>query len=172
VSLLGRRYTPEGLFAWLHKGTAEKVAARPASLEAFDGHGGLKAADKKRLRALVAADLKVQAELAAAEGGAAGAGVAGAKGKATGDGGGGDGGGAAAAAGSGGAVTYLECTAGGESKFWSIALAGDTTRVRYGPIGEEGSVSQKKHKDAAAATKFKVKMSKEKLGKGYAEVEK
>ena len=66
-------------------------------------------------------------------------------------------------------ATYLEHP---DNKFWSIVVAGESTRVRYGAIGEEGSVSEKQHKDEAAAEKFKAKMLKEKLKKGYEEAEK
>ena len=64
-------------------------------------------------------------------------------------------------------ATYLENTEGDNSKFWSISITGDSTRVRYGPIGEEGFVSEKQHKDEKAAEKFHAKMIKEKTGKGY-----
>ena len=51
--------------------------------------------------------------------------------------------------------------------FWSIVVAGSTTRVKWGKIGEPAVLSEKSHKDEAAAEKFKDKIVKEKLGKGY-----
>eukprot|EP00039_Didymoeca_costata_P028995 m.22800 g.22800 ORF g.22800 m.22800 type:complete len:405 (-) comp7441_c0_seq1:1367-2581(-) len=62
---------------------------------------------------------------------------------------------------------YLECTTGGESKFWSIAVSGEVTRVKYGAIGEDGCVSEKTHNSEDAAEKFKDKKLQEKLKKGY-----
>ena len=38
--------------------------------------------------------------------------------------------------------------------FWSVVQNGGLTRVRWGAVGEEGSVSEKEHKDEATATKF------------------
>jgi len=42
--------------------------------------------------------------------------------------------------------------------FWSIVVAGSTTRVKWGQIGEEAVLSEKSHADEAAAEKFKAKM--------------
>ena len=47
--------------------------------------------------------------------------------------------------------------------------AGNTTRVRWGAIGEEGSVSEKEHKSEAAAAKFVETKIKEKEKGGYVE---
>jgi predicted DNA-binding WGR domain protein len=66
-------------------------------------------------------------------------------------------------------ATYLEHEKG---VFWSIVVAGSCTRVRYGKLGEEGSVSEKEHANEKAAEKFKEKMLKEKTKKGYEEAEK
>jgi len=55
----------------------------------------------------------------------------------------------------------------GAEVFWSIVVAGSTTRVKWGKVGEEAVLSEKSHADDAAATKFKDKMIREKLGKGY-----
>jgi len=68
---------------------------------------------------------------------------------------------------------YLECKEGGESKWWSIVVAGNATRVRWGKIGEEdNNLSEKEHKDADAAAKFEAKMVAEKTKKGYVLVNK
>ena len=68
---------------------------------------------------------------------------------------------------------YLECKEGGESKWWSIVVAGNATRVRWGKIGEEdNNLSEKEHKDADAAAKFEAKMVAEKTKKGYVLVSK
>ena len=45
-----------------------------------------------------------------------------------------------------------------EGKFWSIVAAGNTTRVKWGKIGEEGQLSEKSHADEDAARKFVDKM--------------
>ena len=54
--------------------------------------------------------------------------------------------------------------------FWSIVAAGNTTRVRWGAIGEEGTVSEKVHKDDATAAKFVAKKIADKEKGGYAKV--
>jgi predicted DNA-binding WGR domain protein len=51
--------------------------------------------------------------------------------------------------------------------FWSVVQSGATTRVRWGAIGDEGNVSEKEHKDEAAATKFVEKKIAEKEKGGY-----
>jgi hypothetical protein len=45
-----------------------------------------------------------------------------------------------------------------EGKFWSILVAGSSTRVKWGKVGEEGVISEKSHADEASAEKFKDKM--------------
>ena len=45
--------------------------------------------------------------------------------------------------------------------------AGNTTRVRWGAVGEEGSVSEKEHNNEAAAAKFVLTKIKEKEKGGY-----
>ena len=50
---------------------------------------------------------------------------------------------------------------------WSIVQAGNTTRVKWGAIGEEGTVSEKEHKDEATAAKFVAKKVGEKEKGGY-----
>jgi predicted DNA-binding WGR domain protein len=42
--------------------------------------------------------------------------------------------------------------------FWSIVVAGSTTRVKWGKNGEDAVLSEKNHADEAAAEKFKDKM--------------
>ena len=54
--------------------------------------------------------------------------------------------------------------------FWSVVQNGGLTRVRWGAVGEEGSVSEKEHKDEATATKFIEKKIAEKEKGGYAKV--
>jgi len=53
-----------------------------------------------------------------------------------------------------------------DNKFWSILVAGNTTRVKWGKIGEDAVLSEKTHADEAAAEKFKAKMIHEKTVKG------
>jgi len=55
--------------------------------------------------------------------------------------------------------------------FWSVVQSGHTTRVKWGAIGESGVVSEKEHKDEAAATKFVNTKIKEKEKGGYKKVE-
>ena len=59
-----------------------------------------------------------------------------------------------------------------EKKWWSIVVAGSSTRTRWGKIGEDdNNVSEKAHADAAAAAKFMQKMIDEKTAKsGYFKV--
>jgi hypothetical protein len=45
-----------------------------------------------------------------------------------------------------------------DNKFWSIVVAGNTTRVKWGNVGEDAVLSEKQHADEAAAEKFKAKM--------------
>lgn len=54
-----------------------------------------------------------------------------------------------------------------DGKFWSILVAGNTTRVKWGKIGEDAVLSEKQHANEAAAEKFKDKMIKEKTSRGY-----
>jgi hypothetical protein len=42
--------------------------------------------------------------------------------------------------------------------FWSIVVAGSTTRVKWGKVGEDAVLSEKSHADETAANKFKEKM--------------
>ena len=63
-------------------------------------------------------------------------------------------------------ATRLQHTKNG-GVFWSIVQAEHTTRVRWGAIGGEESVSEKEHKDEAAATKFVATKIKEKEKGGY-----
>jgi hypothetical protein len=46
----------------------------------------------------------------------------------------------------------------GAEVFWSIVVAGSTTRVKWGKVGEDAVLSEKSHADEAAAEKFKNKM--------------
>jgi predicted DNA-binding WGR domain protein len=54
--------------------------------------------------------------------------------------------------------------------FWSIVQADNTTRVRWGTIGEEGAVSEKEHADDATAAKFVAKKIADKEKGGYVKV--
>ena len=71
-------------------------------------------------------------------------------------------------------ATYLEAVGSdGEKKWWSIVVVDNKTRVRWGKVGEEdNNLSEKEHKDGAAATKFEQKMLGDKTKKGYAVVDK
>ena len=64
-------------------------------------------------------------------------------------------------------IRYLECTTNGDSKWWSISAQSCNTRVSWGTIGDQGSVSEKNHKDEETADKFMAKMLGQKLKKGY-----
>eukprot|EP01104_Vermistella_antarctica_P004545 TRINITY_DN1497_c0_g1_i2.p1 TRINITY_DN1497_c0_g1~~TRINITY_DN1497_c0_g1_i2.p1 ORF type:complete len:368 (-),score=94.81 TRINITY_DN1497_c0_g1_i2:701-1747(-) len=66
------------------------------------------------------------------------------------------------------ACDRLENTDGDNNKFWSVQVAGSKTLVKWGNIGEEGFQQLKEHADDDAAIKFKDKMIKQKLGRGYA----
>ncbi len=50
--------------------------------------------------------------------------------------------------------------------FWQISQTGNTTRTKWGAIGTAGTVTEKEHKDEAAAAKFVEQKVKEKMGKG------
>jgi len=50
--------------------------------------------------------------------------------------------------------------------FWSIVVAGSTTRVKWGKMGEDAVLSEKSHADEAAAEKFKDKMVRKTAGLG------
>ena len=67
------------------------------------------------------------------------------------------------------AATRLEHTKDG-GVFWQISVTGSKTRTRWGPIGAEGSVTEKEHANEAAADKYVTKMIGEKLKGGYARV--
>jgi predicted DNA-binding WGR domain protein len=51
--------------------------------------------------------------------------------------------------------------------FWSIVVAGSTTRVKWGKVGEDAVLSEKSHADEAAAEKFKDKMVRKKKRNGF-----
>lgn len=60
-----------------------------------------------------------------------------------------------------------ELVEGKSSKFWEISVEDATVTVRFGRIGTNGQTKDKDCSDAAAATKEKDKLVKEKTGKGY-----
>ncbi len=62
-------------------------------------------------------------------------------------------------------ATRLEHTKDG-GVFWQISQTGNTTRTKWGAIGTAGTVTEKEHKDEAAAAKFVEQKVKEKMGKG------
>lgn len=64
----------------------------------------------------------------------------------------------------------FECTEGGASKFWEVAVDGAKLVVRFGKLGTDGQASVKPFPDAAAARAAADKLVREKLGKGYVEV--
>lgn len=64
----------------------------------------------------------------------------------------------------------LELVEGTSSKFWEIAVEGDSTTVRFGRIGTEGRTQTKAHGTSAAAEKAALELIAEKTSKGYVEV--
>ena len=67
-------------------------------------------------------------------------------------------------------ATRLEHTKDG-GVFWSVVQSENTTRVKWGAIGDSGRVSEKEHKTEAAATKFVDKRIAEKIAGGYVEAD-
>jgi predicted DNA-binding WGR domain protein len=63
-------------------------------------------------------------------------------------------------------AAYLEHEKG---TFWSIVVAGSSTRVRFGKLGEEGNVLEKEHANEMAAEAYKEEMVKKKKTGGYEE---
>ncbi len=63
----------------------------------------------------------------------------------------------------------FEFVEGTSSKFWAVAVSGDTHTVRYGKIGTAGQSKTKTFADAAAALHDAGKLVAEKTGKGYVE---
>ncbi|MCL2716250.1 MAG: DUF4132 domain-containing protein [Alphaproteobacteria bacterium] len=63
-----------------------------------------------------------------------------------------------------------ELIEGSAAKFWEVSVEGVTLTVRYGRIGTKGQTKDKDYASAAAATKEKDKLVREKTGKGYARV--
>ncbi|MEY4561187.1 MAG: hypothetical protein RLZZ618_464 [Pseudomonadota bacterium] len=64
----------------------------------------------------------------------------------------------------------FELIEGASSKFWEVDVAGTDLTVRFGRIGTDGQTKTKSFADAAAATKERDKLVKEKTGKGYGAV--
>jgi len=56
---------------------------------------------------------------------------------------------------------------GSSSKFWEVEVEGEKLTVRFGRIGTNGQTKEKTFASAAAATKEKDTLVKEKTGKGY-----
>jgi DNA ligase-1 len=67
-------------------------------------------------------------------------------------------------------TVYLECTEGSSRKFYELAQAGNTVKIRYGRMGTDGVSSEKDFKDEAAAADFVAKTRNEKEKKGYSAV--
>jgi len=60
---------------------------------------------------------------------------------------------------------------GQAEKFWEITVAGSEIRVRFGKVGANGQTTLKSFPDAAAASREVEKLVKEKMKKGYLEVQ-
>lgn len=65
----------------------------------------------------------------------------------------------------------FELQEGGASKFWEISLDGAGFTVTYGRLGTDGRTQTKEFGDAAQAAAAAENLIREKLGKGYSEVE-
>lgn len=65
----------------------------------------------------------------------------------------------------------FECKEGGSNKFWEIFLYEKEFTTRWGAIGSEGQCSTKTWKDHAETLKEHGKIIKEKLAKGYKEIQ-
>ncbi len=65
----------------------------------------------------------------------------------------------------------FEFSEGGSSKFWEISRTGSAFTVRYGRLGAKGRSQTKDFADAAQATAAAEALIREKLAKGYTEVE-
>lgn len=61
----------------------------------------------------------------------------------------------------------FEFVAGGSSKFWEVHVEGTTLHVRFGRIGTDGQLQQKKLRDADTAVAEVEKLIREKTNKGY-----
>src|SRR5579863_1119401 len=55
----------------------------------------------------------------------------------------------------------------GSNKFWEVEVVGEKLRVRFGRIGADGQTKEKSFASAAAASKEKDALVKEKTAKGY-----
>lgn len=60
---------------------------------------------------------------------------------------------------------------GQAEKFWEITVSGSEIRVRFGKVGANGQTTLKNFPDAAAASREVEKLVKEKLKKGYLEID-
>ncbi|MGE0328466.1 MAG: WGR domain-containing protein [Polyangiaceae bacterium] len=65
----------------------------------------------------------------------------------------------------------FELSEGSAGKFWEISLDGAAFTVTYGRLGTAGRSQTKEFRDADQATAAAEKLIREKLGKGYSEVE-
>jgi DNA ligase 1 len=64
----------------------------------------------------------------------------------------------------------FEFVGGGSDKFWEVTVNGSEVLVRFGRNGTNGQSTTKNFADQAAAEKHAAKQIREKLGKGYVEV--
>ena len=64
----------------------------------------------------------------------------------------------------------FEYAGGGSDKFWEVAVHGAAVTVRFGRNGTAGQRQTKAFPDAAAARRHADRLTREKAGKGYAEV--
>jgi predicted DNA-binding WGR domain protein len=74
-----------------------------------------------------------------------------------------------AAAAKPGAVRHFEFVGGGSSKFWEIAVTGNSFTVRFGRIGTAGQSQTKTFADEARAEREAENLVSEKVKKGYLE---
>lgn len=65
---------------------------------------------------------------------------------------------------------YFEFQDEKSAKFWEVSQAGNVVRVRYGKLGTNGQSQEKSFLDEAKAINHVNKIIKEKIGKGYIEI--
>lgn len=63
----------------------------------------------------------------------------------------------------------FEFVEGSSSKFWHVCVNGNDVIVKFGRIGTAGQEKTKSFSDAASASNYAADITKEKIGKGYAE---
>jgi predicted DNA-binding WGR domain protein len=68
-------------------------------------------------------------------------------------------------------IRRFEFSEGSSNRFWEIQVQVKDVHVRFGRIGATGQTNVKSFPDEAAAAKLTEKLVKEKIGKGYREIE-